>query len=184
MNERERWIVYPLLFFALGTALREKIDFFEGVGIPQEQVIAKRIVLVNDNFETMAVLGSNKKGTNGEMQLFHKLPDQSLQLRYSIEIDSQGQVLIKSPGEMLFQPQGQLMFQSQGQIVFQSQGQVIFIPPLQLQIPGFMLFPTMQLQQLLQRQQQPPATPPRAAPREPKAAPSKPEQSKIKPTGS
>src|SRR5262245_29464955 len=24
MNERERWIVYPLLFFALGAALRDK----------------------------------------------------------------------------------------------------------------------------------------------------------------
>jgi hypothetical protein len=40
MNERERWIVYPLLFFALGAALRDK--FLQRV--TTDELIAKRIV--------------------------------------------------------------------------------------------------------------------------------------------
>jgi hypothetical protein len=35
MNERERWVVYPLLFLALGAALRDKLI---------DQTISKRIV--------------------------------------------------------------------------------------------------------------------------------------------
>jgi Asp-tRNA(Asn)/Glu-tRNA(Gln) amidotransferase A subunit family amidase len=40
MNERERWIVYPLLFFALGAALRDK--FLQRV--TTDELVAKRIV--------------------------------------------------------------------------------------------------------------------------------------------
>jgi len=40
MNERERWIVYPLLFFALGAALRDK--FLQRM--TTDEVIAKRIL--------------------------------------------------------------------------------------------------------------------------------------------
>lgn len=45
MNERERWIVYPLLFFALGAALRDK--FLQQVStkdVQCNQLVAKQIV--------------------------------------------------------------------------------------------------------------------------------------------
>lgn len=45
MNERERWIVYPLLFFALGAALRDK--FLQQVSTKElscQRLVAKEVV--------------------------------------------------------------------------------------------------------------------------------------------
>jgi hypothetical protein len=45
MNERERWIVYPLLFFALGSALRDK--FLQHVSTKElecQQLVAQQII--------------------------------------------------------------------------------------------------------------------------------------------
>ncbi len=45
MNERERWIVYPLLFFALGASLRDK--FLQHVATKElecQRIVAKEIV--------------------------------------------------------------------------------------------------------------------------------------------
>jgi hypothetical protein len=41
MTERERWIVYPLLFLALGTSLRGKL------GLAEDEIAAKKIVIVD-----------------------------------------------------------------------------------------------------------------------------------------
>jgi len=56
MNERERWIVYPLLFFALGASLRDK--FLQQVSTKELQslrVAAKEIVC-----ENLSVVDSDK----------------------------------------------------------------------------------------------------------------------------
>jgi hypothetical protein len=53
MNERERWIVYPLLFFALGASLRDK--FLQRVST--DELIAKRIVC-----DELAVRDPSKDG--------------------------------------------------------------------------------------------------------------------------
>jgi hypothetical protein len=48
MNERERWIVYPLLFFALGAALRDK--FFQTVSADElkcKQLLCEEVVVVD-----------------------------------------------------------------------------------------------------------------------------------------
>jgi hypothetical protein len=45
MNERERWIIYPLLFFALGAALRDKfLQRVETKDLASHQVVAKEVV--------------------------------------------------------------------------------------------------------------------------------------------
>jgi hypothetical protein len=41
MSSRERWIVYPLLLLALGTALRPKY-------MPQERVVCRQLFVVDD----------------------------------------------------------------------------------------------------------------------------------------
>lgn len=45
MNERERWIVYPLLFFALGSALRDKfLQHVSTKDLECQQIVAKHII--------------------------------------------------------------------------------------------------------------------------------------------
>src|SRR5262245_35031150 len=44
MNERERWIVYPLLFFALGAALRDKfLQQVETKELRCQRLVAKEV---------------------------------------------------------------------------------------------------------------------------------------------
>jgi hypothetical protein len=68
MNERERWIVYPLLFFALGASLRDK--FLKQVHTKEfscEQLIAKQIVCdelgVSDPSQPNRVVAQLTSGT-------------------------------------------------------------------------------------------------------------------------
>jgi hypothetical protein len=42
MSDRERWIVYPLLFLALGLSWHDKV-------LPSKEVKTHRIVIVNDD---------------------------------------------------------------------------------------------------------------------------------------
>ena len=45
MNERERWIIYPLLFFALGSALRDKfLQHVSTKSLECQQLVAKQIL--------------------------------------------------------------------------------------------------------------------------------------------
>ncbi len=58
MTDRERWIVYPLLFMALGISLKDKI-FHE---IRPEQVICKRLVVVDEDEQPMVELRGSPSG--------------------------------------------------------------------------------------------------------------------------
>jgi hypothetical protein len=42
MSDRERWIVYPLLFLSLGVSLHDKM-------LPSKEVKTHRVVVVNDD---------------------------------------------------------------------------------------------------------------------------------------
>ncbi|MDX1961615.1 MAG: hypothetical protein SFX18_00590 [Pirellulales bacterium] len=123
MSERERWIVYPLLFFALGTALREKIGFPETRTISQQmlagQVVAevvrtKQLVIVNDQQVPLATLGINQNGSSGQLQLMQtsKYSPGVSELRYIVGVNPSGGVDIR--------------------------------PPLTVNIPGMMLLPTIE----------------------------------------
>jgi len=59
MSERERWIIYPLLFFALGAALRDKLlQRIESKEICCESL---KIVDPQDSMRILAELGSGKE---------------------------------------------------------------------------------------------------------------------------
>jgi hypothetical protein len=63
MSERERWIVYPLLFLALGVSLREKL-----VPTLPESVYCKELVVVDERHPTQALVkigGSQGAGEGG-----------------------------------------------------------------------------------------------------------------------
>ena len=53
MSERERWVVYPLLFLTLGVALRDKMlkrvdaDVMEAKQIDAPDVVCERVVIVS-----------------------------------------------------------------------------------------------------------------------------------------
>lgn len=56
MNDRERWIVYPLLFLALGAALRDKI----AKQTRAKQIACETLYLVDSEGRTMAYLTGNE----------------------------------------------------------------------------------------------------------------------------
>jgi|GEM_PF-1451087 len=59
MSERERWIVYPLLFFALGSALRDKLL----QRIESKEIFCESLKIVDpqDRTRLLAELGSGKE---------------------------------------------------------------------------------------------------------------------------
>lgn len=59
MSQRERWIVYPLLFLALGAALRDKL----AKRSVTEHVICEKMTVVDDQGRPVALL------EGGELQL-------------------------------------------------------------------------------------------------------------------
>ena len=63
MSERERWIVYPLLFFALGAALRDKIL----QTVEAKEIVCERLRIVDrtDPNAILAELGSRQIDRNG-----------------------------------------------------------------------------------------------------------------------
>jgi hypothetical protein len=61
MSERERWIVYPLLFFALGAALRDKL--FQRVESREIVCESLKIVDREDPTRLLAKLGSDREIT-------------------------------------------------------------------------------------------------------------------------
>jgi hypothetical protein len=59
MSERERWIVYPLLFFALGSALRDKL--LQRIESKEIYCESLKIVDPQDPMRLLAELGSGKE---------------------------------------------------------------------------------------------------------------------------
>lgn len=62
MTERERWIVYPLLFLALGAAMRDKIFNLTRT----QQVLCERLAVYRDGDQRfpVAILGSERQAGN------------------------------------------------------------------------------------------------------------------------
>ena len=58
MSDRERWIVYPLLFMALGISLRDK--FLREVHT--DQVKCRELLVLNEHDEPMVVLNASASG--------------------------------------------------------------------------------------------------------------------------
>jgi hypothetical protein len=56
MSDRERWIVYPLLFLSLGVSLHDKF-------LPSKDVKTHRLILFNDDAkEVLQIDGENDAG--------------------------------------------------------------------------------------------------------------------------
>ncbi len=62
MSDRERWIVYPLLFLAIGMSLRDKT-------LPTTRVLTEKIVVLNDNDVPVVEIGPTKEG-NGAINVY------------------------------------------------------------------------------------------------------------------
>ena len=60
MSERERWIVYPLLFLTLGLVLRDKLGMAKQV--QAHRVVCEKLIVLNDDGVPQVVLESTKAG--------------------------------------------------------------------------------------------------------------------------
>ncbi len=58
MSDRERWIIYPLLFLALGAALRDKLT----QAVEVDRIKCKQIVIVDRQGIPKIVLDTNDTG--------------------------------------------------------------------------------------------------------------------------
>ena len=84
MSERERWVVYPLLFLTLGIAMRDKMlkrvetdnvvaeQVFSELNVSKslrsEEVICKRLIIrSNDDRRTVAVIEENPNTRGGQV---------------------------------------------------------------------------------------------------------------------
>ncbi len=67
MSERERWIVYPLIFFALGAAVRDKI--LQRVEVKEIICESVKIVDLQNPTIELAVLGFQRAPSNDPTQL-------------------------------------------------------------------------------------------------------------------
>jgi hypothetical protein len=109
MNERERWIVYPLLFFALGAALRDK--FLQQVSTKEiacQRLVAEQIecaggVLCQGMIVLDAANPNQRLVELGQLQPVANMPGQPSQ-RYGVLIlrDSQGQEICGVSNNELF----------------------------------------------------------------------------------
>jgi hypothetical protein len=74
MSDRERWIVYPLLFLAIGLSLRTKAFVETGqIKVNQvvdaEQINCRRLIVQNEKGEPLMGLGSSTDGSTGVIQV-------------------------------------------------------------------------------------------------------------------
>ena len=60
MSDRERWIVYPLLFLAIGMSLRDKT-------LPTKRLVTQKLVVLNDNDASVVEIGATAEG-NGAIR--------------------------------------------------------------------------------------------------------------------
>ncbi|QDT70310.1 hypothetical protein MalM25_32560 [Planctomycetes bacterium MalM25] len=93
MNDRERWIVYPLLFLALGAALRDKL----AKQTSAKQIVCERLYLVDAEGRPKGVLTGEGLSFEGKG------------IVQANTIDSQayfqnGRPLAEATGQLLFKP--------------------------------------------------------------------------------
>ncbi len=93
MSERERWIVYPLIFFALGAAVRDKI--LQRVEAKEVVCESVRIVDLQNPMDTLAVLSFQRAAANDPSQLADRVG--RLQLA-----DSDGNEMCDLKGDVFF----------------------------------------------------------------------------------
>ena len=67
MSERERWIIYPLLFFALGAGIRDKI--LQRVEVKEIVCESLKVVDLQDPLKPLAVLDFRRKDSKYPSQL-------------------------------------------------------------------------------------------------------------------
>jgi len=93
MSERERWIVYPLIFFALGAAVRDKLL----QSVEAKEIICERVRIVDMQNPTvpLAVLGFHRARSNDPTQLADRVG--RLQL-----IDSEGNEVCDIKSDVYF----------------------------------------------------------------------------------
>jgi hypothetical protein len=69
MSERERWIVYPLLFLALGAAMRDKL-----FNLTRSQKVVCEALAVYENGDPqrpLAILGAERMGIDPPINFLH-----------------------------------------------------------------------------------------------------------------
>ncbi len=71
MSERERWIIYPLLFFALGAGVRDKI--LQRVEVKEIVCESLKIVDRQDPSKPLAELGFRRKNNQQPSQLADRM---------------------------------------------------------------------------------------------------------------
>ena len=64
MSTRERWIVYPLLFLALGTAIKPKL-------VPAERVSCRHLEVVDEKLEPRIRMSAGALD-NGEIRIINR----------------------------------------------------------------------------------------------------------------
>lgn len=91
MSERERWIVYPLLFFALGASVRDKI--LQRIEVKEVVCESLRIVDQQDPYKPLAELSFHRGNSDDPTQLADRVGH--LQL-----IDSEGREVCEITNEI------------------------------------------------------------------------------------
>lgn len=103
MSERERWIVYPLLFLALGAAMRDKL-----FNLTRSQKVVCEAIAVYENGDPqqpMAILGAERMGINPPIDFLRVDRVQATLLDVD-EIRYRGQrVNLKGQGGQSFTPE-------------------------------------------------------------------------------
>jgi hypothetical protein len=86
MSDRERWIVYPLLFLAIGMSLRDK-------QLPTKKVLTQKLVVLNDKDVPVVEVGATAEG-NGAISV--RRGDREFSLTLSHETTESG-LYVDSP---------------------------------------------------------------------------------------
>lgn len=80
MSERERWIVYPLLFLALGSALRDKI----AKQTQTKEIVCERLFLVDSDGQSVgALIGDTSQLGPGDLRLLSEMRRTNSQMAIS-----------------------------------------------------------------------------------------------------
>ncbi|MEO1498624.1 MAG: hypothetical protein AAFV43_15885 [Planctomycetota bacterium] len=98
MSERERWIVYPLLFLALGAALRDKI----AKQTQTKEIVCERLFLVDSEGRSVgALIGDDSQLSATDRALLNNMRRASSRLAIgstlSNVVDAESIVLLNQP---------------------------------------------------------------------------------------
>jgi hypothetical protein len=75
MNDRERWTVYPLLFLAIGLAVRagiaphEPFDRLDGELLDADQVVCRELVVTGSDGVVIVQIGRVRDGGGGRIEV-------------------------------------------------------------------------------------------------------------------